>query len=365
MSEIYTQWNDYENDKLIKLKDLGLTYSVISIEFNKDEKCNMRTAEALRKHYKRIMTERILSDTKDTLIKQLKQSPKNIKDLASILEIDEDEIVDIIKNLSEKSTPISITNNGNVELHNNYIIPLESKHEKIDDLYTENQNEFSVGIIGDTHIGSKTCDIDALNRFYDYVKNNDIKYVLHAGDMTDGIGIYSGQQYEQSYIGLDQQANACIKFYPKRNDVTTITIVGNHDYSFIQKSGTDIIHHISLRRSDIKCCGIYQGVVNINGVRFKLHHPDGGLSYSISYKIQKFLESMSDKPDVFIVGHYHQSLVIHGYNSVPLAMMPGSFQRETSFSTRKGFRNIIGGYILTVKKSKFGNEYITKWIDLY
>ena len=133
-------------------------------------------------------------------------------------------------------------------------------------------------------------------------------------------------------------------------------------------SYVDIIRTICNKRSDIINCGYYQGTVIIGGLKIKLHHPDGGLSYALSYKLQKMLETndtMKDY-DIFVMGHYHQSFIMHDY-VVPLAMMPGSFQRDTPFSKRKGLKNIIGGYIVRIKTGRITQtkEYTTQWIDLH
>ena len=61
------------------------------------------------------------------------------------------------------------------------------------------------GVISDTHIGSKYGDLVHLKEFYKTAKESGAKFVLHAGDIVDGEGVYRGQDYEIYAHGFDEQ----------------------------------------------------------------------------------------------------------------------------------------------------------------
>lgn len=376
----FRKWTREEDDILTEMRQAGYTFYEIrnrlaEFGFNRtydacasrwrticNSTLNMLNGEESIFH-ENLDSKNSSKNNKETIIKLIRSNGvNNIKDICNSLSIDETEIYETIQHLKRDSLPISVDDNGNIFSRPTYISP-NSRNIKTTILEKTITYPFTFAAISDTHIGSRACDYEALNYFYDYAHSLGVKHVLHAGDWVDGLGVYSGQEFEQDCIGFGQQANRFIERYPKRHGIKTSGICGNHDYSFIVKAGVDILDYISLRRSDINYCGIYQGIVQFGDIRIKLHHPDGGLSYAISYKMQKILETQDVDFDIFMMGHFHQCVVLEGYRN-PLAIMPGSFQRETSFSTRKGLRNVIGGYIITVDHINDKFEFMTKWVDL-
>lgn len=380
------EWTEYEINKLCELKKDSQSYSNIELEFDKDTNCISRTKKSIQRKWDKIkyQYEDIIPPKKVKQKVEVKDERKiyssefidevieyiignckrknfiSLEQIAYTFDVPDTYPEFVVNEANTKSIPLRI-NCGLVYYNKNYnnVIQLS----EIKEFETIDTNKFSVGIVSDTHLGSKACKIKELNTFYQYLKNNNIKYCLHAGDWVDGIGIYSGQEFEQDYIGFGKQSEFFIENYPKVDGITTIGISGNHDYSFISKAGVDILHYITLERPDIVDLGVYQGIVKINDIVFKLHHPDGGNSYAISYKLQKILETLDAGINVFIMGHFHQNCILHGYKT-DIALMPGSFQGETSFSTRKGLRNIVGGYILDINKTNKGIEYSTRWLKL-
>ena len=56
---------------------------------------------------------------------------------------------------------------------------------------------FKVGVVTDTHIGSRFQQITHLRQFYQDCKNEGIKTIFHCGDLMEGNGkLYRGQQFE-------------------------------------------------------------------------------------------------------------------------------------------------------------------------
>ena len=95
-------------------------------------------------------------------------------------------------------------------------------------------------LISDTHIGSNTFLEDAWLRFISWLRgeindektpaSDNIKYLVIAGDLVDGIGIYPGQEKElliNDIYAQYEQAAEYIKEIPKH--INIIISPGNHD----------------------------------------------------------------------------------------------------------------------------------------
>ena len=60
-------------------------------------------------------------------------------------------------------------------------------------------------LISDVHVGSDTFLEEAWNRFADWLDDSDVSYLLIAGDLVDGIGIYPGQEHELTIPNIYEQ----------------------------------------------------------------------------------------------------------------------------------------------------------------
>jgi len=212
--------------------------------------------------------------------------------------------------------------------------------------------EFEFGVVSDTHLCSKFEKLDELHTFYAICKKMGIKHIVHAGDIIAGQGIYSGQENEIHTFGVDSQVGYVIKNYPQVDGITTYFITGNHCLSFFKKSGVDAGRLISAEREDLKYLGQYKGDVEINGVKIRLLHPDGGGAYALSYKGQKIAEQITsgDKPHVLVLGHYHTSIYFF-YRNIHI-LYGGAFEGQSSFLLRKGINPSIGGWTVKVRIAK-------------
>lgn len=260
-------------------------------------------------------------------------------------------------------------NDGNAEL------PNEPKSEK--KIAVQNQepkhftNEWSgntvlkFAIMGDTQLGSKYAQISHLNAFYDLCKREGIKTVYHTGDITDGLKMRPGHEYELYNVSADEMRDGVVNLYPKRDGITTYFITGNHDASLYKHVGYDIGRAIAEKRDDLVYLGRDCAVVNLTpNCTLELRHPWDGTAYAISYKIQKMIESMESdsKPNILAVGHYHKAEYIF-YRNVH-ALQTGCFQAQTPFTRGKGISVHLGGWIVTIHVKddgtieRFGSEFI-------
>ena len=214
------------------------------------------------------------------------------------------------------------------------------------------------GLIADTHIWAKECDLDALHRFYDHAKDEWVECVLHAGDLVDWCNVYKGQQFEQSEVGYQDQAKKVIDDYPNIW-VPTYRIWWNHDESYLKSSWADITRAISWLRDDLVNLGYYDAVLNINWIRLQLQHWAWGSSYSPDYKLLRYIDTIpaGQEPDIFALGHYHRA--IHSLHRWIHGFMPGAFLKANLLAKRYKFPNIIGGWIIDITKDEGGKKKLT------
>lgn len=213
-------------------------------------------------------------------------------------------------------------------------------------------------LIGDTHIGAKECDIDALHRFYEDAKSEWVECVLHAWDLVDGTWVYGGQQFEQSEVGLEDQVNRVVKDYPDIW-VPTYFIGGNHDQSYLKGNGADVARMINTLRDDLVNLGYYDATLNINGIKLQLQHWAGGSSYSPDYKLLRYIDSIPawKEPDIFWLWHYHRA--IHSLHRWIHGFMPWAFLQPNMLAKRYKFPNTIGWRIIDVTKDEEWRKRLT------
>lgn len=210
-------------------------------------------------------------------------------------------------------------------------------------------------VMGDTHFGSKYAQITHLHNFYDLCEELGIKDVYHTGDITDGLKMRVGHEYELYEISADGQCADVVKNYPRRKGITTHFITGNHDASLYKHVGFDIGSAIAKEREDMKYLGRDCAVVNLTpNCTLELRHPWDGCSYALSYKLQKMIEAMEadSKPNILAVGNYHKELTVF-YRNIH-GMLTGCFESQTPFMRGKGLAAILGGFIVTIMVDKNG-----------
>lgn len=211
------------------------------------------------------------------------------------------------------------------------------------------------GLMGDTQFGSKYAQITHLHNFYDLCEREGITTIYHTGDITDGLKMRPGHEYELYEISADGQCDDVIKNYPRRKGITTHFITGNHDASLYKHVGFDIGRAIAKDREDMIYLGRDCAVIDLTPeCNLELRHPWDGTAYAISYKIQKMVEAMDDdsKPKILAVGHYHKQgdFLYRGVQAV----LTASFQSQTPFLRGKGIASVMGGYIIEVRVDKDG-----------
>lgn len=220
-------------------------------------------------------------------------------------------------------------------------------------------------IIGDTQLGSKYAQISHLKNFYELCALEGIKDVYHTGDVTDGLKMRSGHEYELYKTSADDMVQDVIENYPRIEGITTHFITGNHDASIYKQVGYDIGNTISEKRPDMKYLGRDCALIFLTpNCKLELRHPWDGTAYALSYKPQKMIEAMESdsKPNILAIGHYHKAEYMF-YRNVH-CLQTGCFQGQTPYTRGKGISVHMGGWIVTIHVDKngtitrFGSEFI-------
>ena len=217
---------------------------------------------------------------------------------------------------------------------------VKMKPIKKNDVYQipNNMEHLKLLMISDTHLGSKYDRLDILKYLYAEAEDKKVDYVLHSGDVVDGVSnrpehIYSLK--EASYTG---QRDYVVDKYPK-SDVPTYMIAGNHDLWWIKKCGADIVRDICYRREDLHYLGSDCEDMKIGKLKIRLFHGNGGGSYAKSYKIQKYLDSIAPNeiPHILQTGHIHQAFYMKQGNTH--CFQTSCLQDLTPYERSMGFNN--------------------------
>jgi len=94
-------------------------------------------------------------------------------------------------------------------------------------------------LLSDLHVGSKYFMVDAWQRFLQWLNGevedpsglaSQVQYLLIAGDVVDGIGIYPGQENDLAIMDIYAQYEAAAQWLNGiRKDIKVIIAPGNHD----------------------------------------------------------------------------------------------------------------------------------------
>ncbi len=218
--------------------------------------------------------------------------------------------------------------------------------------------------ISDIHVGSKTFLEDAWLRFVDWL-GDDIDYLIVAGDVVDGIGVFPGQDRELAILDIyAQYAKAAEYLNAVPEHIKIIISPGNHDAVRQAEPQPRFPERItSLFRSDITFVG-NPAMVDIRGVKVLIYHGRSmddiiagtrGFSYGdpakpmasmlrfrhlspiyggrVSIAPEKKDHFVIDPvPDILHCGHVH-TVGVSRYRDV-LTINSGTWQSQTEFQKR-------------------------------
>ena len=246
------------------------------------------------------------------------------------------------------------------------------------ELFQPSDNKQVYGVfLSDIHVGSKTFLNEAFHRFLDWIcgKSGDedivskIRYVVVAGDVVDGIGIYPGQEDELTELDITKQYEQFADLISQiPSHITIFVSPGNHDAtrnalpqpSIFKKYASSLYKMNNVVMLGDPCS------LRVNGVNILVYHghslPDivgssPGITFDKPAEAMKILLKarhlapthgtntvvaleeqdklvIDEVPDIFHCGHVHtvQTLNYKG----TLLINSGTWQSQTGYQRRLG-----------------------------
>ncbi|MDD3856547.1 MAG: DNA-directed DNA polymerase II small subunit [Methanoculleus sp.] len=217
-------------------------------------------------------------------------------------------------------------------------------------------------LISDVQVGSDTFLDGAWNRFADWLQDSDAGYLLIAGDLVDGIGIYPGQENELTIKNIYEQYDAfaeMLRDIPSR--IQIVAAPGNHDVVRMAEPQPAIPPEFTAKFPGN--CTLVENpcLLNLQGVRILMYHGRSiddmiglipGASYerpgeimdemlrrrllAIPYGMRTPIAAMkTDRliidplPEILLTGHVHICGITR-YRGV-LGLNAGTWQAQTAF----------------------------------
>lgn len=229
-----------------------------------------------------------------------KKQKTNVAQIIKELEIEEYELYGLIEVLKKQGYMF--------EVQGDKII--KNKPIKENEVYQipNNLERLKLLLISDTHLASKYDRLDILRYLYDKADTEGVNYILHSGDVTEGLSGRPQQIHELKETSYTGQRDYVIEKYPE-SDIPTYMIAGNHDLWWIKQCGADIVQDICNNRDDLHYLGSDCEDLKIGKLKIRMRHGAGGSAYAKSYKLQKYLDSISadELPHILQTGHIHQA----------------------------------------------------------
>ncbi len=264
------------------------------------------------------------------------------------------------------------------KMHNNLFIANEIFQPDIplDNRTNSAEEEVSIALISDTHVGSYLFLEKEFNHFLDclnlkcnnHEKFQNIKYILVAGDLVDGVGIYPKQENELSIPDIYKQYDFFASLIERVPDyIEVVLAMGNHDAVRGAEPQPKLDRDIGGRLYEIDNVHIVgnPATVSTHGVKTLIYHGAsldttiGSLAnctYSrpeiamIEYFKRRYLIpsygrdnispekedylAIKDIPDIFHAGHVHTNGYAD-YRGVKI-INSGTFQSKTKYQEEQG-----------------------------
>ncbi len=310
-----------------------------------------------------------LDDKEKKFLNLLADKPRRIGSLSRRMGVSDKSIDEIKEKLEKKGIKVGF-NKASKSLF--WKRQFQEKFKPLDTSILFSKRAKTVDM-SDTHLGHKHERPDLIKEVYDVAQAEQADAILHSGDVFEGEDSYKGQVRELAYVGADAQRDHGIEVWPA-SEIPTFLIMGSsHEKIFNDKCGYDIVSNfVRLARTEkgLKLTALEtldgtsgsRGIVDINGIKFCLDHPSGGIPYGRSYRPQKLIENLvaemelAGEAKVILIGHLHVALFLF-YKGVAGFLVP-CLQDKTRYIEAKGYTPWLGIWVSEVNMDQ--HENITK-----
>ena len=284
----------------------------------------------------------------------------------------EEMFADAEKLVKDEVVGVIATKNDDLAIANQLIYPGVTK-------VPSKEMDFGVVFLSDVHIGSLTFLEEEFENFINWINCDfgneeqrkvaqDIKYLIVAGDIVDGIGVYPNQDKELSIKDIRLQYDEAARFLGKiRNDIKIIIAPGNHDASRLAEPQPAIPEEYAKSLYMLNNVEFVSNpaVVSLDGINVLIYHGESfnelpmaikGLSYEKNeYMMEELLKKrhlapiygertplaseledylvIEKVPDIFHTGHIHINSY-KKYNGIHM-INSGTFQTQTDYQKIK------------------------------
>lgn len=218
-----------------------------------------------------------------------------------------------------------------------------------------NKSIIKIGVIGDTHLGSIYSPKQNILKAFEKFEKAKVDFMLHTGDVTEGMSNRPEQIYELSHVGYDEMKKYSIELLSKC-PCPAYYIDGNHDQWFIKSNGALIVKDITDAIPNAKFLGHGEGDIKLNNIIIKLWHGGDGNALTTSYRMQKVVETLTqiEKFDIILMGHTHKQGYI--YEREKHVISTGALQNITGWMKGKRLIAHTGFHIIELTLNNKGIE---------
>lgn len=223
-----------------------------------------------------------------------------------------------------------------------------------------NSNHIKLGIISDTHIGSKYFNKQILDNSIKIFNKEKVDAIYHCGDVIEGMSNREGHCYELEKIGFTSQIEYAAELLSKYKQ-PLFFITGNHEEWAKKKSNIGYVvgHDLENKINGSKYLGEYTANIDLGkDVIMRLTH-EGNSAYALSYSGQKRINALEGgtKPNIIFNGHLHKMLYMN-YRNIHF-FEAGAMQNQTSFMAMKGSPAMTGFIVADIYFNKDGINRLT------
>jgi len=215
-------------------------------------------------------------------------------------------------------------------------------------------DEICIGLVSDTHLGSKYTDPDMLFQAFDVFTDEGVDMIAHCGDVHEGLSHRPGHMYECTHLGYSEQLEHSREVFGQWIDTDIYMIDGNHDRWYIKSNGALIVEELCKGQDNLNFIGHDEGDILINGITIKLWHGEDGSSYAYSYRVQKLVEAFTggEKPNVLLCGHTHKAFEM--FCRHVHCVSAGAIQRQSKWMRSKKHESHTGFYVVRIGINETG-----------
>ena len=122
--------------------------------------------------------------------------------------------------------------------------------------------------ISDLHFGNELERRDAVDAVFNYCIKNNIHLILCCGDLLDG----TFSRGKKTIPDGMKQIEYFIENYPYDKNIVTLAVLGDHDFSILEKYNYDPAQIITKKRTDVAIGGYNFSYARMRNEKILLHH---------------------------------------------------------------------------------------------